>query len=232
MSLLPDLSATIISVFIGEVEDRWPDKAPSAIRKTAIDAVLQLDKSGFLKDNQADKKVHGGPEKAVHHYAADHLVHWKSKFADRTEFFVPGCFGENISTLGLTEENLCLGDILTMGTAKVQICQGRQPCWKLNAHTGIAEMASSFQRSGRTGWYYRVLEPGKVKSGDNMRLVERVFPHWPLMRLIKARFDPKINPQHAKELSENLVLSETWRNSFMRKLDRTFVENTGARLQG
>lgn len=232
MSSIPDLSAEIISVFIGKVEDRWPDKAPSAIRKHATDAVLELKEHGFTADNQADKKVHGGPEKAIHHYAADHMEHWKSEFADKADFFVPGCFGENISTLGLTEQNLFLGDVLTMGSAKVQVCQGRQPCWKLNAHTGIDKMAPSFQRSGRTGWYYRVVETGQVKSGDDMRLVERSMPEWSLARLIQARFDPKIDPVIAQELSENPLLSEAWRQSFAKKTDRTFVENTDARLKG
>lgn len=232
MSVVPDLSAKIISVFIGKVEDRWPDKAPSAIRKTATDAVLTLKENGFLEDNQADKEVHGGPEKAIHHYAADHMDHWRSEFADKAEFFKPGCFGENISTIGLTEENLCLGDVLTMGTAKVQICQGRQPCWKLNAHTDIAQMAPSFQRSGRTGWYYRVIEDGEVKAGDEMRLIERPCPNWSLARLIKARFDPRIDPDEAKELSDNPILSQAWRKSFLKKADRNFIENTDARLKG
>jgi MOSC domain-containing protein YiiM len=160
------------------------------------------------------------------------MAHWKSEFFDKADFFVPGCFGENISTLGLTEENLCLGDVLTMGTAEVQVCQGRQPCWKLNAHTGIDKMAPSFQRSGRTGWYYRVIKTGQVKTGDEMRLIERTEPDWSLSKLIQARFDPKVDPLIAKELSENPLLSEAWRQSFAKKIDRSFVENTDARLKG
>ena len=232
MSTVPDLSAEITSLFVGKVEDRWPGKAPSAIGKQPTDAVLLLEEAGFVEDNQADLKFHGGPEKAVHHYAAEHMEHWRQAFPDHAGQFVPGCFGENISTAGLNEQNLCLGDVLTMGSARVQICQGRQPCWKLNAHTGIAEMAARFQQTARTGWYYRVLETGKVQAGDIVRLVDRRHPDWPLVRVIHARFDPALSADQARELSNLPALSESWREAFRKKQARGFKEDTSARLTG
>lgn len=232
MSSAPDLSGKIISVFTGRVEQRWDGRAPSAIGKQPTNAVLQLEENGFVEDNQADLKVHGGPEKAVHHYAAEHMKYWSEIFPNNAGQFVPGCFGENISTFGLNEQNLCLGDILTMGTALVQVCQGRQPCWKLNAHTGIAEMAAAFQRLGKTGWYYRVLQTGTVQTGNVMKLVERVAPTWPLERVISARFDNKLAPDLAEELSNSPVISENWREAFRKKKDKSFKEDTRDRLIG
>lgn len=232
MNAVPDLSAEIISVFVGEVASPWPGKAASAIAKKATDAVLHLEANGFVEDSQADLKVHGGPEKAVHHYAADHMDYWRQTFPEDADKFMPGCFGENISTIGLNEQNLCLGDMLAMGSATVQICQGRQPCWKLNAHTGNPRMAAVFQQTARTGWYYRVLQAGTVRSGDTVRLMERPCPDWSLQRVIEARFESDLSPDKAKALSNLSVLSESWRQAFLKKQARGFKENTDARLKG
>lgn len=226
------LEATILGVFTGKARERWDGKAPSAIAKQAASGPLWLSKTGILGDEQADTAVHGGPEKALHHYAADHMGHWASQFPDNADFFKPGCFGENISSLGLTEENLCLGDILKMGGATVEICQGRQPCWKLNLHTGIAAMAPQFQRTGFTGWYYRVLEEGEVAAGGAIRLEQRQHPDWTLQRLITARFDPRLDPAIAAELAELTLLAEGWRTAFARKVDPAYTENTDRRLKG
>jgi len=232
MNHCPDISGEIISLYVGEVENRWVGKAPSAIGKKPTKVLLRLEENGFVEDNQADLKVHGGPEKAIHHYAAEHMDFWKKKFPDHAEKFMPGCFGENISTIGLSEENLCLGDILTMGSATVQICQGRQPCWKLNAHMDISQMAAAFQTTARTGWYYRVLHTGNVQSGNRIRLIERLNPDWTLARLIKARFDPKLNAADALELSLSEVISQNWSEAFNKKQDTAFEEDTTSRLQG
>ncbi|MEP3277994.1 MAG: MOSC domain-containing protein [Stappiaceae bacterium] len=232
MPPLPDLNAEIIALFVGRVEERWPGKPSSAIGKKPTHDALHLEETGFTEDSQADLKVHGGPEKAVHHYAADHMAHWRTTFPDNADSFVPGCFGENVSTTGLNEQNLCLGDTLKMGSATVQICQGRQPCWKLNAHTGISQMAAAFQRTAFTGWYYRVLQQGTVRAGDVICLIERPCPDLSLDRLIRARFDPVLSPDFAAELAGQPHLSQSWRAAFAKKQARGFKENTDARLMG
>ena len=191
-----------------------------------------MELQGFVDDVQADRSVHGGPEKAIHHYSADHLSHWKTQFPEQADAFVPGCFGENISTQGIHENNLCLGDVLSMGTALVQVCQGRQPCWKLNAHLGLDSLAMHFQQSGHTGWYYRVLEGGTVAVGDVMALRERSLPEWPLNRVIEARFSPGLDAEVARTLADTAALSQSWRTAFKKKAARSIVEDTSARLDG
>lgn len=226
------ISATITGLFIGKVEDRWAGKPPTAIAKKSSNGPLKLELLGFVDDVQADGQVHGGLEKAIHHYSADHMAHWKMQFPERADAFLPGCFGENISTEGIHENNLCLGDVLSMGTALVQVSQGRQPCWKLNAHLGLDSLAMRFQQSGRTGWYYRVLEPGSVAVGDEMALRERSLPEWPLSRLIEARFSSGLDPDDAKTLADTAALSPSWRSAFEKKAARPGVEDTSARLDG
>ena len=232
MPKIPDQSAVITALFIGDVKKRWPDKPPSAIGKKQTDAVMKLEANGFTQDHQADLEVHGGPEKALHHYAAEHMEHWRQTFPEQSEKFIPGCFGENISTQGLNEQNLCLGDVLTIGAATVQICQGRQPCWKLNAHMENEAMAAAFQRTAKCGWYYRVLETGDVKTGDTIKLIERIHPEWSLERVIKARFNPRLDIKEAREIANLQALSESWQQAFRKKQSLAFKENTDSRLQG
>ncbi len=225
-------SGKVIGIFTGKPRPRWPGKPESAIDKHSAIGPSIVTRDGFSEDIQADLTVHGGPEKALHHYATDHMKYWQETFPSHAKYFKPGCFGENIATTGLAEENLCLGDILSLGSAKVQACQGRQPCWKLNAHMEIEELAFHFQKTARTGWYYRIIEDGSVTVGDTMEVLERFHPHWSLQRLILARFNKSLDEETAKELSNMEVLSEHWRASFAKKSIQGFTENTDRRLKG
>lgn len=223
----------IIGLYIGKSEDLWGGKAPSAIGKKPIAGPLEMNENGFLLDDQADKEVHGGPEKAIHQYASEHMEYWKTQFPEKAGLFKSGCFGENISSTGVTEDNLHLGDILQIGLAKVQVCQGRQPCWKLSAHIDEPRMAPSFQKTGKTGWYYRIIEAGSISVGDDISLIERSHDDWPLSRLIKERFNPRMEPELATELAGNMVLSESWRKTFIKRSDDpSFKEDTSKRLNG
>lgn len=226
------LSTEIEALYVGEIENRWPGRAPSAIGKKQVDGPLRIGFHGFELDKQADLKVHGGPDKAVHHYASDHYSFWQSKMPEHVLKFVSGGFGENIATFGVTENDICIGDVFEVGSAVVQISQGRQPCWKLNEHIGYKLMASHFQKTGRTGWYYRVLEIGEINAGDRLVLKERPNPSWTLDKVIAARFNPKVPKKVAEELAELPELANGWRKAFAKKLDKNFIESTDARLIG
>lgn len=222
------LQATIEGLFVGRVETRWEGKPPSAIAKTASADRLQITRTGFAGDSQADLAVHGGLDKAIHHYAGDHYAAWRAEL--NRDDLVPGGFGENVSTSGLTEDTLCIGDIFTLGTATVQISQGRQPCWKLSAHTGEERMAFLFQKTVRTGWYYRVLEPGEAQAGDTIVLQERPCPDWSVRAVTEARLTRRIDRDGALILSTLPELAEGWREAFARMAEKAPPEDTGPRL--
>lgn len=224
------LRSTIEALFVGTPRDRWPGRPPSAIDKRLCDTPLALTATGFVGDAQADLKVHGGPEKAVHHYPADHYAAWRAELGDR-DVFAPGGFGENVSTSGLTEDDVCIGDVFRLGEALVQISQGRQPCWKLSAHVGEDRMAYLVQKTARTGWYYRVLEPGRVAAGDAIVLADRPQPDWSVRRVTRARFDGSLDPTTAREIAVIPELNEGWRAAFARKADG-LDEDTRPRLRG
>ncbi len=224
-------SGKIIGLFAGKPETLWEGRPPSAIRKQAVNGPVEITPAGLAVDEQADLTVHGGAEKAIHHYASEHIPFWQQMFPENSHKFVPGCFGENISTHGLTEHNLCLGDVLSMGSAIVQICQGRQPCWKLNEHMKNRQLAAQFQKTLKTGWYYRVVECGVVQKGDTMRVIERPNPAWPLHKVIEARFTRSLDDLALRDLALVDALSESWRTAFENKLANR-RENTDARLKG
>ncbi len=145
---------------------------------------------------------------------------------------VPAAFGENISTRGLSEENLCIGDILRLGSAVVQISQGRQPCWKVSAHTSNDKMAYLFQKTGRTGWYYRVLETGTASAGNSVSLIERRHPDWSVLRVTAARLTRRVSKWDAAVLAELPELAGGWQSAFARMASGDLTEDTRARLSG
>ncbi|MBK5933956.1 MOSC domain-containing protein [Rhodovulum imhoffii] len=127
--------------------------AHSGIDKTPVTRPLALGLEGFEGDEQADRRVHGGVEKAVHHYPFEHYATWRKELGDLAPLTPPGAFGENLSSTGLTETTVAVGDIFRLGGALLQVSQGRQPCWKLNLRFDVPDMAQRVQKSGRTGWY-------------------------------------------------------------------------------
>lgn len=220
----------ILALHVGAARERWPGRPASAIAKEARAGALALGPEGFEADEQADRAVHGGPEKALHHYPAEHYAWWRTQFPGHDDVLRPGGFGENVVAEGLDESTVCLGDRFRLGTALVEVCQGRQPCWKLAAHTGLDALPARMQASGRTGWYCRVLEAGLVSAGDRIVLVDRPLPDWPLARLIAARFDPRLDPALAAEIAALPFLSQSWRTALAKKTDPAFVEDTRKRL--
>ena len=140
----------------------------SAIAKSPLTGPVAIGPLGLAGDEQADLSVHGGPDKAIHHYPLDHYDWWRAQLGDHQLLAAAGAFGENISTHGLTEADICLGDRFRLGTALVEVSQGRQPCWKLGHHFARAEVTAMVVTSRRSGWYYRVLAPVHVAAGDRL----------------------------------------------------------------
>jgi len=120
---------------------------------------LRLDHLNLEGDAQADLEVHGGPDKAVYAYPSEHLPAWSAELG---QDLGPAAFGENLSTAGGTEDDVCIGDRWLWGDAVLEVCQPRTPCFKLAMHRGRGDIGRLLRQSGRTGWYLRVLQPGRV----------------------------------------------------------------------
>jgi MOSC domain-containing protein YiiM len=204
----------------------------SGIVKHQVTSSLKLGVSGFEGDAQGDLIRHGGPEKAVHHYPFEHYAAWSNDIGPGSLLDKPGAFGENLSTLGLTEGSIAIGDVFELGTATVEVSQGRQPCWKLNERFGLRSMARAVQTTGRTGWYYRVLSPGIVGPEDGLRLVARRSPEWTIARVWYTFYVDTMNHSELACLSQLPALAEGWRNHALQRLETQKVEDWTRRLTG
>jgi MOSC domain-containing protein YiiM len=181
---------------------------------------VRLTMLGFEGDQVADPSVHGGLDKAVHFYPAEHYPAWRADFAKGGLEPHPllerlGGFGENISGHGLTEDKVQIGDRFRIGSAIVEISQGRQPCWKIDHHFGLKGMTAGVIRTGRGGYYFRVIEEGEVAQGDAIEQIERGKHGWTVERTFQLLIGGMHRAEGAKSALQELaaleVLADSWR---------------------
>src|SRR4249920_1171348 len=130
----------------------------SGIFKRPVEGRVRIERLGVAGDMQADPTVHGGPEKAVYLYPAEHYDYWRG-ILERDDLS-PGFFGENFTAEGVTEDSVRVGDVFRVGSAAVQVTRPRSPCFKLGARVGTPRFVRTFLESGRLGYYLRVVEEG------------------------------------------------------------------------
>lgn len=189
----------------------------TGIFKMPVKDARYLSKVNFAGDEQADLKFHGGPDKAVCVYPFERYAYWEEKFGIPLGF---GAFGENLTTEGMLEEEICLGDRFRLGEALVQVSQPRQPCFKLGAKHGLPELPLAIQQTGYTGYYFRVLREGEVRPGDRLELVER---HSAGVTLAFANRVMHMDKEDAEGIRRVLAveeLSDSWRETLTARLSR------------
>ncbi|MPR35613.1 MOSC domain-containing protein [Salmonirosea aquatica] len=180
----------IISVNVGLPRTvEWSGRqVTTAIFKQPVATPLALDQLNFTGDRQADLTVHGGPDKAIYAYDTAHYDYWRQHL-DRADW-APGLFGENLTTEGLLDSEVRVGDLFQIGTAQLRAVQPRFPCYKLNVRFDDPQMVRRFTQAGRSGIYFRVVEPGVIQAGDPIELVEpadTTITIQTLFQLIRAR---------------------------------------------
>jgi MOSC domain-containing protein YiiM len=178
--------------------------------KQPVDGPRWLGRTNLAGDGQADLVNHGGPDKAVLSYAASHYPGWRDELG-RPDL-PHGAFGENFTIEGLNEETVCIGDRYALGQAIVEVSQPRAPCWKLARRWRIKELTALVERSGRTGWYIRVLEEGEVRPGLTLTLLERPYPQWTVARATQVMRGRRHDRAAAGELAGCELLAASWRD--------------------
>jgi MOSC domain-containing protein YiiM len=163
----------VISINVGlprEVE--WRDQmVRTSIFKQPVTRRVRVDRLNIEGDQQSDLTVHGGVDKAVYVYPSEHYEFWRKELPD---FDLPwGAFGENLTTSGLTEDAVRIGDRFGIGSAEFIVTQPRMPCFKLTIRFGRADMIKRFYRSGRSGFYFAVAKDGEIGAGDEIILLSR-----------------------------------------------------------
>ena len=190
--------------------DRGPQKYwTSAIAKTPVSGPLALSRTQLDGDGQADLIHHGGVDKAVCAYAAAHYPYWRETLG--RDDFTYGAFGENLALSGLDEDGVCLGDRWALGEVLLEVSQPRQPCWKLDARWSIPRLNVMVQRSGRTGFYFRVVRTGQVAAGRAMTLEARPHPEWTIARTNEVYYRGAGDLEASAALAAVPALSRSWR---------------------
>ena len=197
--------------------------------KQPVDRSVWLGSLNLTGDGQADLVHHGGANKAVCVYSAEHYPFWHREL-NRVDM-QHGAFGENLTIAGLTEKDVCIGDIWAIGEALVQVSQPRHPCWKLARRWNIKDLALRVQQTGRTGWYFRVLREGLIASGMPITLAERPFAVWTVDRANHIMHHDKENFAEAACLAAIPLLSSNWQESLLRRIQLT-DESNSPRLNG
>ena len=167
------MSVRIDHVFVGALQSLPPEGQLTGMFKAAMAGPAALGTTGLAGDRQGDPRHHGGVEKALHHYPAEHYDVLAARWPELATRVGAGVLGENLSTRGMTEYDVCIGDVYALGSCRIQVSQPRQPCWKINHRLEVPGASMFVAETGITGWYYRVLQTGQVAPGDVLELVER-----------------------------------------------------------
>jgi MOSC domain-containing protein YiiM len=216
----------------GQVKRLNDTKIMSAIDKVARVGKVHVGPLGLEGDEQGQKPLHGGPEKAVLHYATHHYEAWIAELPGSARFFKPGGFGENLVSSTYDETTVCIGDKIRIGGALLQVAQPRQPCFKLNHRFQQPSMSMRAQESGRTGWYYRVLESGEIGAGDMIQVVERPHPEWSVRRVQHYMYTETLDVAALEALINLGPLAQSTRALFEHRMKSMNVESWNRRLTG
>lgn len=190
----------------------------TGIFKEPVTGAVVLRTINLEGDRQSDLSVHGGTFKAVYGYPSEHYGYWKQELPDME---LPwGMFGENFTTSGLHEAELGIGDKFRVGSAVVMVTQPRMPCYKLGIRFGRADILRRFIASGRPGFYFAVVQEGKVSAGDEIELVERKNDTLTIADITRLYVHDKHNTDLLRRAISLEALPESWRDYFQRELEK------------
>lgn len=208
----------VLSVNVGRPRDiEWRrDMVATAIYKAPVPGRVAVTRLNLEGDQQADLSVHGGPEKAVYAYATEHYAFWREELPG---IALPwGAFGENLSTEGLLESTVRIGDVLRIGTTELVVTQPRMPCFKLNVRFQRPEMVKRFLRAHRTGFYLAVLREGHVGAGDPIDLVPTDAQAVSVAEVATLYTADAANRDLLQRAVRTAALPEGWRDHFRTRL--------------
>jgi MOSC domain-containing protein YiiM len=210
----------IVSVNVGrprEVEWRG-EKVRTSIWKAPVTGRVALRGTNLAGDEQSDLRVHGGAEKAVYVYPSEHYPFWRAELPGMELAF--GQFGENLTSEGLLESEVSIGDRLRIGSAELQITQPRVPCFKLGIRFGRPEMVKRFLRAGRSGFYLSVVREGELGAGDAVERIPVATPSLSVAEVADLYAGRNADRGRLRFASELADLPAGWREGFRHALEQ------------
>lgn len=204
--------AQLRGIFVGRAASLGAGQVKSGFIKNPIFGPVEANSTGLHGDEQADLRVHGGPDMAIYVYPARHYDLWRTEFPEHEAIWGPGSLGENLAMDGWDEKDVCIGDTVKIGSAVLQVTRPRKPCFKLALRFGDLRLPRHLVETGRCGWYYRVLQTGAIAPDDEAQLIGRCHPEWTIRRLndISIRINPDLD--ELKELAALPELAGNWRS--------------------
>jgi len=207
----------VISVNVGKPREVLWRGIPvqTSIFKDPVDSVVTIRQLNLDGDQQSDLTVHGGIYKAVYGYAVEHYDYWRRQLPKTT--FVHGHFGENLTTEGLSEDTLCIGDQLQVGSAVLTVTQPRLPCYKLTIRFDRDDMIKRFLVSRRSGFYFSVAQEGEVHSGASIEFVQRDPNRLTVAELNQLFLSKQPDPQTVDRALKVGALPDAWKEDLQLK---------------
>ena len=196
--------------------------------KKAVVGPVRVGLANLEGDGQADLINHGGPDKAVLAYSADHYAPWRKEL--RMPDLPFGAFGENFTVAGQTEAAVCIGDRWALGEVRLEVSQPRLPCWKLARRWRIKDLTLHVHRTGRSGWYFRVLSEGSVTAGLGWQLEARPFPDWTVGRANHLWLHDRGNVVDASRLSAIPSLAASWKEMLSHRIQELTSNDNAHRI--
>lgn len=210
----------IISLNVGRprLVLRNDEPVSTGIFKSPVEGRVMMRTLNLDGDRQADLTVHGGPEKAVYVYPSEHYEYWKQEFP---EMELPwGMFGENLTTTGLFETEVHIGDKFRIGGAEVMVTQPRMPCYKLGIRFGRTDIIKKFLVSERTGFYLSVLHEGEVGVGDEIVPEEKNESGVRVVDVTRLYSSERANTELMRKAIATEALTLSWREYFQERLEK------------
>ena len=181
----------------------------TGIFKRPIKSRVRVRRHNLDGDGQADLESHGGENKAVYGYPFEHYPTWAAELG--RDDLSPGQFGENLTTRGLLETEVGLGDVFQIGTAVLKVSQPRMPCFKLGLRMGDPRFVKTFLKSGRPGFYFRVVKEGQIQAGDRIERIETGATGITVYELWDLVFGPTDDPERLRLAETIPTLGPEWR---------------------
>ena len=203
----------------------------TAMEKSLVDQDILLSFDGLEGDECADTKNHGGPDRALHQYPQEHYSYWQKKYDLDVNWQEAG-MGENLSSTGMTEDNVCIGDRYHWGEAIIEVSQPRSPCFKLNKRWGVENFSVHMQEISRCGWLYRVIQPGVVNVNHPLELIERVPDALTVKQACDIYFGSPLEINSLLKLKAQQRLADSWMKKVIQRLETGKAENWNFRLLG
>lgn len=210
----------VISVNVGLPQDvDWDGKrVTTGIFKSPVSGPVNVHVLNIEGDGQADLSVHGGLTKAVYAYPSEHYEFWRAELPGTA---LPwGVFGENLSTAGLAEDAVLIGDEFRIGTVRVRATEPRQPCYKLGIRFARSDIVKRFLKSQRTGFYLSVLQEGRVQAGDSIERVREAGEGVSIADISRLYTTDRGNIELLRRVIALDALGESWRRYFLRQLEK------------